>query len=211
MHALNTTTSKINTITIDLLRHGALQGGVKYRGHIEADLTTEGRKTMDQVWQTLANQVDIIITSPLSRCAEAATDWAKEAGITCIIEPRIAEMHYGDWEDKTAEQIEHISPGILQQWRQDPTGMRPPSGESPEELRQRIAEWWHETCAAMAGQHILVVGHSGSLRMLITYALGLPISATRKMDMPYACLQRLVHNQTGTQLIAPGNIMSNTE
>jgi len=189
-------------LTIDILRHGALQGGVKYRGQIEAELTEGGRQAMNQVWQPLAEQVECIITSPLSRCAQAATDWANMAGIPCIIEPRIAEMHYGAWEDKTIEEIEQISPGLIQQWRKDPTGMRPPAGESPEELRQRIADWWQETTTSMTDKHILVVGHSGSMRMLIAHALDLPIAATRDMHMPYACWKRLLHDQTITQLIS---------
>lgn len=188
-------------LTIDILRHGALQGGVKYRGQIEADLTPEGREAMDQAWQPLAKQVEYIITSPLSRCAQAATDWAEQAAIPCIIEPRIAEMHYGAWEDKTIEEIEQISPGLIQQWRKDPTGMRPPNGESPEELRERIADWWQETITSMINKHILVVGHSGSMRMLIAHALNLPISATRDMHMPYACWKRLQHDQTITQSV----------
>jgi len=188
-------------LTIDILRHGALQGGVKYRGQIEADLTPDGREAMNQVWQQLTGQIDCIVTSPLSRCAEAALDWARQADIRCIIEPRLAEMRYGDWEDKTAQQIESISPGMLQQWRKDPTGMRPPGdGESPEELRQRIASWWQETCDTMTDQHILVIGHSGSMRMLIAHALNQPISATRTMDMPYAGWKRLVHHQATTTL-----------
>jgi len=189
-------------LTIDILRHGALHGGVKYRGQTEASLTPEGRDAMNRVWQHLATDIDCIITSPLSRCAEIAHDWAKQADIPCIIEPRIAEMYYGDWEDKTADQIASISPGMLQQWRKDPTGMRPPGGgESPEELRLRIASWWQDTCISMEGKHILVVGHSGSLRMLLAYALQLPISATRTMDMPYACWKRIEHTASATRLI----------
>jgi len=188
-------------LTIDLLRHGALQGGIKYRGQIEASLTEAGREDMNQVWQRLADQVDCIFTSPLSRCAEAATDWGKAANIPCIIETRLAEMHYGAWEDKTAQQIEQISPNMLQQWRQDPTGMRPPGGESPEELRQRISEWWLETSANINNhQHILVIGHSGSLRMLIAIACNQSIAATRQMDMPYASWQRLRHDGTTSTL-----------
>ncbi len=187
-------------LSIDLLRHGALHGGIKYRGQTEAELTPAGREAMNHVWQSRAGSVDCIFTSPLSRCAEAATDWAKQANIPCIIEPRLAEMHYGAWEDKTAPQIEHISPGMLQQWRKDPTGMRPPGGESPEELRQRITSWWQETSATRLNQHIFVVGHSGSLRMLIAVALNLPIAATREMDMPYASWNRLYHDKDNTTL-----------
>jgi len=54
-------------LTVDLLRHGALEGGIKYRGTVDDPLTFEGRQAMDQVWQQLAKDMDYIITSPLSR------------------------------------------------------------------------------------------------------------------------------------------------
>jgi len=83
---------------IDLLRHGELEGGVKYRGRVDDPLTDTGRRSMDRVWQQLGGDVDTIIASPLLRCAEPARDWAGQAGARLIIEDRIAEMHYGAWE-----------------------------------------------------------------------------------------------------------------
>lgn len=179
-------------ITIDLLRHGALEGGIKYRGTVDDPLTPEGRQAMDQVWQQLAGDVDVIITSPLNRCAVPARAWAVESGKTCIIEPRLAEMDYGAWEGKSITTIKQEYPGMLERWRTDPTGMRPPGGESPEELRMRLTDWWAEASEQFDNSHILVVAHSGSLRMLIALLLGQPISYTRTMEMPYACLHRIV-------------------
>jgi len=186
---------------IDLLRHGALQGGVKYRGHVEADLTKEGREEMNQVWENISNDVDVIISSPLRRCAEPAQAWAKEIGIDCIIDARIAEMHYGDWEDKTHDEIEAEFPGMLASWRANPTGMRPPNGESPEELQQRIIDFWQDLCANYSNQHVLLVGHSGSTRMLIAHIEGKPIAYTREISMPYACWSRASHDDTGNHML----------
>ncbi|TLS69161.1 histidine phosphatase family protein [Mariprofundus erugo] len=187
-------------LTLDLLRHGALQGGVKYRGQTEGILTQDGYNSMDAVWQQLAGHIDCIVTSPLSRCANPATAWAKQQDIPCIIEPRVAEMHYGAWEDKTAAEIGREFPGMIEQWRRDPTGMRPPGGESPEELRLRLHSWLTETIATCQGQHLLLVSHSGSLRMLISMALGAPIAATRQLSMPYSCWSRLQCNHQGITL-----------
>jgi len=175
---------------VDLLRHGALQGGVKYRGRVEGSLTCEGWQQMQAVWQRLAEDVNVIISSPLRRCAEPAQAWAKMKGMDCIIDERIAEMHYGDWEDKSHDEIEAEFPGMLAQWRLNPTGMRPPNGESPEELQARIANFWQDVCAQYADQHLLVVGHSGSTRMLIAHIEQQPIAYTRDIAMPYACWSR---------------------
>lgn len=178
-------------LTADLLRHGALEGGVKYRGTVDDPLTDAGRDAMDAVWSRVAGEVDLIVASPRSRCAGPAREWAGQQGIECIIEPRIAEMHYGDWEGKTAEQIRAEYPGMLEAWRRDPTGMRPPGGESPEELRARLDEWWGEAVRQYDGRHLLVVAHSGSLRMLIALALAAPIATTRQLEMPYGCWSRI--------------------
>jgi len=187
-------------LTMDLLRHGALEGGVKYRGHVDDPLTFEGRQQMNRAWSRLSKEIDLIISSPLSRCAEAAQAWASEAGITCILEPRVAEMFYGEWEGKTIAQISQQDPEMLELWRKNPEGMRPPGGESPEELRKRISLWWHETCELYPNKHILLVGHSGSLRMLISHILAAPIKTTRQMHMPYACWSRISHQNEQNSL-----------
>ena len=179
---------------MDLLRHGALQGGVKYRGRTDDPLTSAGRQSMDRVWQQLAGDVDGIIASPLRRCAEPALDWAEQTGTPCMLEPKLMEIDYGAWEGKRMDEIQREYPGQLERWRADPTGMRPPGGESPEELRDRLLQWWEAQGQQFAGSHILIVAHSGSLRMLIALLQNQPISYTRSIDMPYACLRRMIHN-----------------
>ncbi|MDQ7058561.1 MAG: histidine phosphatase family protein [Ghiorsea sp.] len=178
-------------LTIDLLRHGALEGGVKYRGSLDEALTQSGRDAMDDVWQRLQG-VDTIICSPLSRCAEPAFSWAEQAAIPCVVAPAIQELAYGDWEGLTPEQVEYAYPGVLQTWRQDPTGMTPPNGESMLAFSQRIRAFLDELVQNHQEGHVLLVAHSGSIRMLIAHALQAPIVSTRHLSMPYACWSRLL-------------------
>jgi alpha-ribazole phosphatase/probable phosphoglycerate mutase len=178
-------------LIIDLLRHGALEGGVKYRGSLDETLMQAGREAMDNVWQRLRDEVDMIICSPLSRCAEPASSWAAQAGIPCVVEPAIQELSYGDWEGMTAEQIENAYPGVLQAWRQDPTQMTPPNGESMLTFSNRIEDFLYHLTQEHKQGHVLLVAHSGSIRMLIAHALQAPIVSTRHMSMPYACWSRL--------------------
>lgn len=187
-------------LTVNILRHGALEGGVKYRGRVDDPLTATGRSNMDRVWTHLQTEVDTIITSPLMRCAEPAKAWAAAADIECIIEPRVAEIHYGEWEGKTIPQLQAEYPDMLAQWRNNPEGMRPPGGESPEELRVRLHELWSEICQSHDGKQLLLVTHSGSMRMLIAHALNAPIATTRHLAMPYCCWSRISHNNGTSQL-----------
>ena len=188
-------------ITVDLLRHGELEGGLKYRGLVDDPLTVAGRATMDSVWNEVKSEVNLIISSPLSRCLGAATEWAKEAGIESVSDERIAEMHYGDWEGMTSEEIMARYPGVLEKWRADPETVQVPNGETAVQLRDRIAAFWSDICAAHDGKHLLLVAHSGSLRMLIAHVLKGPIISTRHMQMPYACWSRAMHDHGSSQLL----------
>jgi alpha-ribazole phosphatase len=177
------------------LRHGALEGGIKYRGSVDDPLTADGRAAMDRIWAQLSGDVDRIIASPLSRCAAPAQDWAGQASVPLAIDPRLAEMCYGVWEGLSGDEIRARYPGMLERWRANPEGMRIPEAETVAELRARVADFWAELCAEADGERILVVAHSGSLRMLIAEVLGAPTVTTRRLAMPYGCWSRIVrHN-----------------
>ncbi|RMH60970.1 MAG: histidine phosphatase family protein [Zetaproteobacteria bacterium] len=178
-------------LTLDLLRHGELVGGVRYRGTVDDPLTPNGRLQMERVWRHIADEIDIIVASPLARCAEPARAWAEARRIPYLLEPRLRELAYGDWEGLTAEQIEARWPGMLQRWRDDPSGMCPPGGERPEALQARIMEWWRSVTERFEDGRLLVVAHSGSLRMLLAIILQAPIATTRRLHMPYACWSRV--------------------
>ncbi len=177
---------------VDLLRHGELEGGIKYRGHTDDPLTAAGQQAMVQIWQQVRQSVDVIIASPLSRCRIPAHQWAIEADVPVLVDDRVAEMFYGAWEGLTREQIEAGFPGLLQQWRQHPESMQIPEAETLQQLETRIIKFWDELCATHQDRHVLIVAHSGSMRMLLAHALSAPLSATRRLQMPYACWSRIV-------------------
>jgi len=177
-------------LTIDLLRHGALCGGTRYRGRCDDDLTAEGRAAMDAVWRRISDSVERIIASPLKRCRIPAADWAGERRIPLQIDSRLEELHYGDWEGKTMEEISATHGAMLRQWRLDPAGMTPPGGEAMENFYQRLSAFWRQLLAEESG-HLLIVGHSGVNRTLLAIALETSLATSRRMQLPYACWSRL--------------------
>ncbi len=55
-------------VGIDMLRHGELSGGEKYRGITDDPLTEKGKAGMDAVWQCVKQDIQLVVTSPLTRC-----------------------------------------------------------------------------------------------------------------------------------------------
>lgn len=90
---------------------------------------------------------------------------------------------------------------MLEKWRKDPTGMRPPGGESPEELLHRVLHWWSEVCKTYSNKHLLLVTHSGTMRILIAHIMEGSIASSRKLTMPYGCWSRILYQGEKTQLL----------
>jgi len=155
---------------------------------------------MEAVWRTVRDDVDMMISSPLPRCADIASEWAESAGIPLAMDARIAELYYGEWEGLSKAEIEERYPGMLARWRADPAGMRPPGGESMAALQKRVASFWDDLTNRHDGKRLLIVAHSGSLRMLIAHVLAAPVAATRHMQMPYGCWSRISHHDGVSRL-----------
>ena len=187
-------------LTIDLLRHGALEGGTRYRGRCDDPLTDAGRRRMDRVWEEISDQVEAIFCSPLRRCRLPAEAWAKERGIPLRVDARLEELHYGEWEGKTMAEIAVTHGAMLQQWRANPHGLTPPGGEPMDNFYQRLSDFWQDLCSTQTGTHLLVVGHSGVNRTLVAIALQTSLATSRKMEMPYGCWSRLTQRGDAVQL-----------
>src|SRR3989344_8486175 len=97
---------------LDLMRHGEPVGGRKYRGQLDDPLNEKGWAQMRRAvgdhcpWQA-------IISSPLSRCADFSRELAGRHGLPLEIDARLAELGFGDWEGRTAEELNAQEPGGL--------------------------------------------------------------------------------------------------
>jgi alpha-ribazole phosphatase len=63
---------------------------------------------------------------PLSRCHHFAKLLSSELQLTLVTTPAFQEIDFGDWEGKTAEQIDAQ---LLSQFYADPVNFSPPNGE----------------------------------------------------------------------------------
>lgn len=190
---------------IDLLRHGEPVGGPRYRGQLDDALSERG---WEQMWQAVgdANAWQQIVTSPLQRCHAFATALAERHGMPVQVEPRFAEVGFGDWEGKTRTELEELIPGQLGRFYQDPVNNRPPGAEPLDDFVIRVRAGFNAVLTACPGQSVLVVAHAGVIRAILSRVLSMPSPAMYRINVANAGMTRLVAAREGTiNLVSHGS------
>ena len=108
-----------------------------------------------------------VVTSPLSRCVQTA---ALLGAPDAAHEPRIIEMDWGEWEGRTLAGLREELGDAMAQNEARGLDFRPPGGESPRAVIERIKPWLREIAAT--GVPTLAVTHRGVIRAILAEASG---------------------------------------
>lgn len=190
MSATNRDNTKSVT-TIDLLRHGVCEGGEIFRGSIDVELLSEGLNNMDRITRRYQNDWDRVITSPLKRCQKFAELITKRAAIPLEVDERWREIHFGQWEGQKFETIFQQFPNEAHWYYVRPDKFTPPGGESIKKARRRVVKAYKQILERHRDEHLLVVQHGGTIRLLLSHILNMPLSRTTRIDVSYASLTRI--------------------
>jgi alpha-ribazole phosphatase len=110
-----------------------------------------------------------VFSSPLRRCSELALRLATALGSGEVAhDRRLAEMHFGDWEMRSWEEIPRMQ---IDGWANDMTAYRPGGGESVEEVARRVCSF-HQDMLSRNLESAIVVCHAGTMRLLSQHQHG---------------------------------------
>lgn len=188
----------IKVTTIDLLRHGACEGGEIFRGSTDVALTKTG-------WQQMQDALSVhkgwecVVTSPLQRCQKFAAHFAEENNLPLRISEQFREIHFGDWEGKKIADIERDHGTSLWRFWNDPECFSPPNGEPMLSFRERVLAATSGVLREQRGKHILLISHGAVIRTLLCEWLQMPMTAFSKIAVPYAGLSRVRLYQRGEE------------
>jgi alpha-ribazole phosphatase len=102
-----------------------------------------------------------------------------------IVDPRLMECSFGEWEGKPWNAIGRTESDA---WAADFVNRAPPGGESLGALDARVQAWWRDAQAQARAQgieHLLMVGHAATIRTLMLRAAGMPLSEFGAMPLAY--------------------------
>lgn len=104
----------------------------------------------------------LIVSSDLIRAVTTA-DAVQANRLRLPHDPTLREMHFGDWELRSHTQIEAETPDLIRAFWDQPGEVRPPGGESWNDINARI---WAATDRLLTDHHgcdIIVVAHFGAI------------------------------------------------
>ncbi len=188
-----------------LARHGETEWNAENRicGRTDVPLSETGRRQAKRLAERLKSiPFEALYSSPLRRALETARLISEPMGLEPILDERLVELDYGQWEGKTLAEIVTNHPETLRAWEADPGQIAPPEGESGLEAQQRVVSFLDFLAAKHPQGPVLVAFHKTVCRLAICYALGMsPSEYRRRLIVDNAALSIIQTRPDGWQLI----------
>lgn len=186
---------------VHLLRHGETEGGARYWGGVDVALSWKGWR---QMRAAVAGQTwDLIVTSPLRRCAAFSEALARNLGVRCRYEAGLREMNFGEWEGHSAAELMQTDADRLRLFWADPSAHAPPGGESLAQFHSRVMVAYERILTPQEGERMLIVTHSGPIRVLRAAQSGTSLSTLLNIDVPHAALVSIECPTVGGVALGP--------
>ena len=167
---------------IYFVRHGQTKANKERLlfGQLNWDLNKEGIKQTQRVAFKLSKiKADYIISSPLKRAIHTAKIIAVKAVLApaqIILDKDLMEKSEGLWEGKSYWEVRRDDPKGYKQWLKDTFRNKPPKGESVLDLDKRVKKFYKTVLKKYYGKKIIVVCHSGPIRLFILHLLNTNIN-----------------------------------
>ncbi len=163
------------TTRLYLIRHGAtvLTAEDRFAGSTNVPLSDEGRAQAAALARRMAEvKFDAIYASPMDRTVETAAILAKPHGLTPRLRDGLREISHGRWEGMTRLEVLAAFPNEATAWDEDPYTFAPADGESGLAVTARALPQIMEIYAAHPGQHVAIVSHKATIRLVLSSMLG---------------------------------------
>lgn len=150
------------------VRHGQTADNAKkkYIGHTDSPLNEKGWQQARALGEKLKKRkIDRIYSSDLCRCQDTADEIARGRGLTPLLLSELRELHFGQWEEKTYEEIMALDRKKAMAWFEQPFTHSPPGGETLYGLGKRVDDRLRDILRQTEEEEtLLIVSHGGPIR-----------------------------------------------
>ncbi|WP_048876280.1 histidine phosphatase family protein, partial [Saccharomonospora saliphila] len=177
-----------------LLRHGQTELSVdrRYSGRGDVALTDLGVRQAEAAAKRIAaldglDEAVPIVASPLTRAARTARAVADALGGEVVTHRELRETDFGEWEGLTFTEASQRYPELHGDWLGD-TSVRPPGGESFDEVHRRVRTALDDVLDRYAGRTVVVVSHVTPIKSVLRTALDAGPSLLFRLHLDLASL-----------------------
>jgi probable phosphoglycerate mutase len=183
-------------IRIILVRHGHVDwlAPERFRGRAELPLSDLGRRQAQAVagyivatWKPRA-----VYTSPLGRCHETGAAIATPLRIEPQPVDGLADIDYGEWQGLTREEAKQRWPDETELWFRAPHHAVIPGGETLAAVLSRTTAALRDILRHYPDGTAVLVGHDSVNRVLLLFALELPLSRYWHLRQDPCCVNELL-------------------
>ena len=175
-----------------LLRHGQTEHSAAklYSGASDPALTDIGLAQAESAARavSLMGEIDVIVSSPLTRARQTAEACATACGIAEVeTSEGFTEMDFGDFEGLSRHECEQRFAAEFAAW-QASASTAPPGGESLSALHRRVTRARLALQQRYEGKTVLVVSHVTPIKSVLRQALGVGAEAFRHIFLDLASI-----------------------
>lgn len=161
-----------------LVRHGITEFNStrRFAGYTDVDMSPDGYRQVERLRDRLKNEkIDLVYSSDLKRAlmtAEVICSLQRTEIITCS---ELREINYGQAEGLTFDEIVEHHPDVAELIRDFNLELKFPGGESFKGFIERASKFLDQLNLNEDAPEktILIVSHSGPLRVLVCHLLGI--------------------------------------
>ena len=210
-----------------MIRHAptAWNAAGRIQGHTDVPLSGDGRRAL--AGRRLPERFGAyrVHSSPLARAVETAALLGLEAP---VLDRRLMEMDWGEWEGHTRAALAAANPAGVARNEAGGPDFRPPGGESPREVQARIVDWARSVAAgpppgtvrnhrspagsvarspARSSSHVVAITHKGVVKALLGLACGWDLTGKSPVRLDWTRVHRFRFDPaTGAFTLAEPNI-----
>ncbi len=181
-----------------LVRHGLTQWNAQKRIMGQSDILLSAKGRVQARWlarQLRTREIAAIYASDLARAHETAHIIAahRTSPLSVNVSTAWRELNFGQWQGLTYAQIAAHYQDQLG-FFSDPEHNAPPGGESPLHLLQRVRTELVTVAQCLdwsARGDVVIVSHSGALRILLCDLLGIPLERQWQLRIDAGSLSAL--------------------
>ena len=170
-----------------LIRHGETDWNVegRYQGQADPPLNARGEAQARRLAEELQGvDMDVLYASPLRRALQTARVIAERLKLPLHTEPRLMEIHLGEWQGLLWYEIADRYPDLFRRWQTEPWEVAPPGGESLAQVQSRVYAAVDDILARHQGQCVGLVTHRLPIALLKIRYQGFGPDAVRTLELP---------------------------